>query len=157
MDAQRIIPATLISLRHGNDILLLQRAKDPYKGYWTMPGGKIELGESIPESAERECYEETGIKATFEKVCGIANEIITEQGKVKYHYLLFVCQLKTSTRTFKEGDEGKLQWFSINKLPRLPPSDKEMVQEYLLKDHPIKIHTIRTKQNGTEYTTEEFL
>ena len=126
-------------------------------GEMTQSGIPVPPGFVVLAPAFDRFIEETGIKATFEKVCGIANEIITEQGKVKYHYLLFVCQLKTSTRTFKEGDEGKLQWFSINKLPRLPPSDKEMVQEYLLKDHPIKIHTIRTKQNGTEYTTEEFL
>jgi len=101
------LAVTLNAIFHENKILLIHRVKAPYKNYWTMPGGKIELGEHIDESAVRECHEETGLFVTFEKIVGITNEVIHEQGKIKSHYLLFVCKLRASTTDFVESKEGK--------------------------------------------------
>ncbi len=47
----------------GDDVLLIQRGKAPRKGDWSIPGGRIEIGETEPEAALRELMEETGITA----------------------------------------------------------------------------------------------
>ncbi len=47
----------------GNDVLIIQRGKPPRKGEWSIPGGRIEAGESEQSAALRELFEETGIRA----------------------------------------------------------------------------------------------
>jgi len=49
----------------GNDVLIIQRGTPPRKGEWSIPGGRIETGESEPEAALRELFEETGVIATL--------------------------------------------------------------------------------------------
>ena len=59
----------------GEDVLLIQRGTAPRKGEWSIPGGRIEAGETEPEAALRELFEETQIKATLgEKVAIIEAE-----------------------------------------------------------------------------------
>jgi 8-oxo-dGTP diphosphatase len=53
-------------------LLLVQRAKDPNRGCWSLPGGRLEPGESAAEAAAREVYEETGIRVVVgELVCTV--------------------------------------------------------------------------------------
>ncbi|MBS3176702.1 NUDIX domain-containing protein [Candidatus Woesearchaeota archaeon] len=99
---EKIINLIGVVLRDGNKVLLLQRNKQPYQGYWGFPGGKMEYGEHVADTAVRECFEETGIHAQFEKVCGIATEIIREQGKVVGHFVIFLCKLGAKDFQVKE-------------------------------------------------------
>lgn len=50
----------------GDDVLLIKRGTAPRKGEWSIPGGRIELGESEQDAALRELFEETGIMAALE-------------------------------------------------------------------------------------------
>lgn len=79
-----------------NDILLIRRINDPGKGKWSVPGGHLELGESIYSAATRELYEETGIKG---EPLGIINidEYVEIEDKVKYHYVLIDVLIKPNT------------------------------------------------------------
>jgi ADP-ribose pyrophosphatase len=49
-------------VRHGDAVLLVQRARPPYQGEWAVPGGKVRLGETLANAAEREVFEETGVR-----------------------------------------------------------------------------------------------
>jgi 8-oxo-dGTP diphosphatase len=49
----------------GDDVLLIQRGTAPRKGEWSIPGGRIEAGESEAQAALRELYEETGVRAAL--------------------------------------------------------------------------------------------
>ena len=53
----------IICLR-GDQVLLMQRGKEPRKGQWSIPGGRIEPGETEIEAAKRELFEETSISAS---------------------------------------------------------------------------------------------
>ena len=49
-------------IRRGDEILLVQRGRDPGKGLWAVPGGKVLFGESMRSAVEREVLEETGLQ-----------------------------------------------------------------------------------------------
>jgi ADP-ribose pyrophosphatase YjhB (NUDIX family) len=52
-------------------IILMRRATEPSRGRWTMPGGFVDLGESVEDAAVRECGEELGIEIELEDLVGV--------------------------------------------------------------------------------------
>lgn len=78
-----------ILLVRDDNLLLVNRKFDPDVGYWSIPGGHLELGERIQQAAEREGFEETGFKVKVTKLAGIIDKIMYDDvGKIKYHYVL---------------------------------------------------------------------
>jgi 8-oxo-dGTP pyrophosphatase MutT (NUDIX family) len=154
----RILNVVLCALVKDGKILLIKRVKDPYKGHWGLVGGKMEFGEFVEETAVREFYEETGIRASFDCLAGIASEIVFDKGEKANHFLLFVSRLRSESSEFSVGHEGELKWFDLSALDRgiMIPSDYIMVREYILKDNPVKIHKIRMNQDKERYSVEEF-
>ena len=67
-----------IAVFKGDTVLLVQRARAPFRGLWSLPGGSIEPGESAREAALRELKEETGITAEIEGV--VENVELTAEG-----------------------------------------------------------------------------
>jgi 8-oxo-dGTP diphosphatase len=65
-----IIKAASACVWRGDEVLLVQRGKAWGHGYWALPGGKIEPGETAVDAAHRELMEETGVKATLEHHAG---------------------------------------------------------------------------------------
>ena len=74
-------------------ILMAQRGKEPLKGWWTLPGGALETGESLDHAARREVLEETGLviepAEIFERILRDA------EGVAEYHYVLidYICRV----------------------------------------------------------------
>jgi 8-oxo-dGTP diphosphatase len=87
-----------ILLIRDNRLLLVKRKYDPDAGYWSIPGGHLDLGERVEEAAEREAFEETGFKVKVSSLAGIINKIMYDKkGKIEYHYVLlnyFVDQIE---------------------------------------------------------------
>ena len=162
-DREKIMNVVLCALTDNGKILMIKRNKDPYKGLWGLLGGKIEFGEHVEDTAVREFYEETGIKAEFVNVAGIASEILYEKGEKISHFLIFVAKLSSAETRFTESDEGQLKWFELDKLDKemMIPSDYLMVQEYVIKSNPLKIHKVRMvkQEKGYDvgYDVEEFI
>ena len=78
-----------ILLIRNNKLLLVKRKYDPDAGFWSIPGGHLELGERTIHAAEREGFEETGFKVKVVKLAGIIDKIMYDKkGKVQYHYIL---------------------------------------------------------------------
>lgn len=70
-------------------VLLVRRAKPPSEGLWAIPGGSVELGETLQQAAERELYEETGVRARAGKPCYAFDAVHKdEEGRVKFHYVV---------------------------------------------------------------------
>jgi ADP-ribose pyrophosphatase YjhB (NUDIX family) len=65
----KIVVGSVVS--HGGAVLLCRRAIDPRKGYWTLPAGYLELGETVEDGARREAYEEARIRPVFDQVLAI--------------------------------------------------------------------------------------
>ena len=75
-----------------NSILLIKRAKEPYKGQWSIPGGKVKWCESLQQAAEREILEETNVIIKAKQPV-YTFEIITQQTPQQLTLLLMYSQI----------------------------------------------------------------
>ncbi len=74
---------------HEGRLLLVKRASSPGKGFWAIPGGLVELGETVREAAERELLEETGIRVRAKEDFYVFDFIDRDpDGGIKYHYII---------------------------------------------------------------------
>jgi 8-oxo-dGTP diphosphatase len=76
-------------------ILLVERGREPLKGYWSLPGGVLEIGESLKDAIRREVREETGLEIKPLGVFEVFERINRDQeGRPEYHYILvdFLCR-----------------------------------------------------------------
>ncbi|GAG43810.1 unnamed protein product [marine sediment metagenome] len=98
-----LVGVGVLLIRH-NSLLLVKRNYEPDAGYWSIPGGHLDLGEKIESAAEREGFEETGIKVHVSKLAGIIDKIMyDDNGKLEYHYVLINYFVEQS-----EGDKDQL-------------------------------------------------
>lgn len=81
-------------------ILLIERGKEPLKGFWTLPGGLVETGERLEEALYRELMEETGLEVEPREVVTVFERVIhDEAGAVEYHYVIvdYLCERRGGT------------------------------------------------------------
>jgi len=70
-------------------VLLIQRANEPNRGRWSIPGGTVELGETLTEAAAREAREECQVEVEIGDLLSAVDLIQhDEKGRVRYHYVL---------------------------------------------------------------------
>jgi 8-oxo-dGTP diphosphatase len=75
-------------LIHGGRVLLIRRGKEPLRGRWVVPGGTVELGETLEEALVREIQEETGLLVRPREVVAVFDRIHREADRVDYHYVI---------------------------------------------------------------------
>lgn len=78
-----------------DQVVLVRRGQPPAYGEWSLPGGAVELGESLEEAVVREVREEIGLKVEVVALIAVLDRIILDKGgKVQYHYILldFLCR-----------------------------------------------------------------
>jgi ADP-ribose pyrophosphatase YjhB (NUDIX family) len=104
-----------------NSILLVQRARNPLKGYWSLPGGVIETGERIEEALHREVLEETGLIVRPKRMFEVFERIILDtQGRAEYHYILHDYLCTVVGGELNAGDDaGRVAWVQRAKLKTL--------------------------------------
>lgn len=81
---------------HENRILLVQRGTEPLKGQWSIPGGLIDVGETLREAVIREVHEETGLSVEPIELVELLDRIYREEGRVRYHYVIadYLCRVE---------------------------------------------------------------
>ena len=115
--------AVVLAVFKDNKVVLVKREKHAFCGYWAMPGGKLNFGETIEQAAERLCIKETGLELQNAKYVATIQEFIRENKSNKHHFILLLYKVKA------EGvlKAGKL--FPLDRLPKkIVPSDAKMLQ-----------------------------
>jgi 8-oxo-dGTP diphosphatase len=95
-------------------ILLVERGKEPLKGFWSIPGGIVETGEKLEEGIRREVLEETGLDVEPYFMFEIFERIIPDgEGKPEYHYVLidYLCR-RLSGEPAAASDVSQVAWVS---------------------------------------------
>jgi 8-oxo-dGTP diphosphatase len=107
-------------------VALIKRGKAPLLGEWSIPGGMLELGETLRQGAEREAVEETGLIVRATEVLGVFERIVPDAGqRTSYHYVLidFLCEVVSGEMRFA-GDAADARWFTPEEVSALPlPED----------------------------------
>lgn len=104
-----------------DSILLVERGKQPLKGYWSLPGGVLELGEQLGAAIVREVKEETGLEVQPVNVVEIFERIMRDKaGKPEYHYVLvdYFCKV-TGGELMAGDDSSKAEWVKRKDLASL--------------------------------------
>jgi 8-oxo-dGTP diphosphatase len=109
---------TLVYCLDDDSVLLMKRHKEPNLGLWVAPGGKIELGESPYECAQRELHEETGLLATFLHFRGLVTEV---SPRPDWQWMLFIYVVTAFTGALTADErEGRFQWWPLSRVAQLP-------------------------------------
>ena len=115
---QRI--ANLLAVKD-EQVLLLQK---PRRNWFVAPGGKMEVGESIYDSALREFYEETNLKANNAHLKGVFTMIIKRGEEIVDEWMLYTFVTKDfEGEPYHETREGILDWHSIDDIKTLPMAE----------------------------------
>jgi len=111
------------------EVLLIQRMNDPFKGKWALPGGYVEIDESLDAAAKRELFEETGIENI--PLCKL--DVFGDPGRDPRGRTLTVVYFGVlppeSAKSLHAGDDAaQVQWFSLDKLPALAFDHDHIIQ-----------------------------
>ena len=103
----------------------------------SIPGGVLEVGETLRQAAVREAREETGLIVETGELLGVFDRVLRDEtGSVRYHYVLidFLCK-RTAGELVAAGDAAEARWFSAEEVAQLPlPEDTAaVVREALLQ------------------------
>ena len=125
-------PATAaLVLNHKNQLLLVKRSVEPAKGKWCLPGGFIEIDESIEEAVLRELEEETGIKGEIEGLI----DFFSQKGLHYRAILIFGYKVKILGGEVKAGDDAQdAGFFSLDTLPPIAFLSHQRLIEKGLRD-----------------------
>jgi 8-oxo-dGTP diphosphatase len=93
-------------------VLIVRRGQEPLKGEWSLPGGALELGETLEQGVVREVLEETGLVVVPAGIVEVLDRISTEElsGRIRYHYVLvdFLCHVAGGAlRSGSDADEAR--------------------------------------------------
>lgn len=101
--------------------LVVRRGTEPLRGEWSIPGGVLELGETLREGVAREALEETGLTVEVGEVLEVFDRIVPDtEGKTRYHYVLidFLCR-PVAGEMRPGGDAAEARWISVEELKPL--------------------------------------
>lgn len=90
----RPVPAVGAIVFRDGAILLVKRGAEPNVGRWSLPSGLLEVGETVEAAAERETFEEAGVRVRPIRVFDVSDFIRLEGHRVRWHYVLidFLCE-----------------------------------------------------------------
>jgi mutator protein MutT len=102
-------------------VLLVKRGREPLKGAWSLPGGMVEVGETLDSALAREVLEETGLSVEVGPVVEVLDRVqFDAAGRVEYHYVIidYLCRAWTD-RLAHGSDADDVRWVPVEELDDL--------------------------------------
>ncbi|MEK7486623.1 MAG: NUDIX domain-containing protein [Planctomycetota bacterium] len=127
-------------------ILLIQRKNGPFKNFWALPGGFLEMDETLETGAYRELLEETGVKNVYlEQLYTFSDVNRDPRGRVITVAYMALLRPSESPPLKADSDARQVKWFSVYKLPKLAFDHKKIIQ-----------YSLERLRNKLNYTTVGF-
>ncbi len=99
-------------------ILLIKRKHEPFKNHWALPGGFLDMDETLEQAADRELKEETGLIATSRRQIG-AFSALDRDPRERVITIAFRMTVANDAVPVAADDASDARWFAINELPEL--------------------------------------
>jgi ADP-ribose pyrophosphatase YjhB (NUDIX family) len=116
-----VLAASAACFREGR-LLLVRRANPPQ--LWTLPGGRIELGEAAADAARRELLEETGVEADIAGFAGYREMHLREHGTVRSHFVILAFAARWRAGAGTAGSElSAVEWIDPDALSKFETTE----------------------------------
>ena len=102
----------------GGRVLLVKRGQEPLKGQWSLPGGAVEVGETLDAALAREVREETRLDVRVGPVVEVLDRIQRDaSGRIEYHYVIidYLCRVRGGTAA-SGSDADEVRWVELASL-----------------------------------------
>lgn len=113
-------------------ILLIERGQDPFKGNWALPGGFVNMDETLEDVCKRELFEETGVKVETMTQFK-AFDAVNRDPRHRTISVVFSVSLNEKSVVVGGDDAANARWFNINILPILAFDHKQILTEFFAK------------------------
>ena len=116
-----LVGVGVVVFNENRQVVLVKRGNEPSQGLWAIPGGNVELGEQVRETAIREVKEECNIDIELMDLLGVVDLILKdENGRVQYHYILIDYLAQYTRGNIKaQSDISDIGWFYQHELQQL--------------------------------------
>lgn len=114
---------------NNDQVLLVQRGHAPLQGEWSLPGGALEVGETLEEGVRREVLEETGLAIEPVAMVEVFDRIARDkEGRVQYHYVLvdFLCRIISGSPVCASDAVG-IRWAAVADLGEIAAFTREVI------------------------------
>ena len=103
-------------------VVVIKRGSPPLQGEWSIPGGLLELGETVREGVEREALEETGLVVESSEFLGVFDRIVPDDtGEIRFHYVLLDYLCRPVSGSLQAGhDAAEAKWMTLEELREFP-------------------------------------
>ena len=111
------VPAVAAIIVRDGHILMIKRGVEPSLGKWSVPGGRLEIGETMEEGLRREVLEETGLDVEVGTLAGVSDLIVKKDDELWFHYVVldFFAQVR-SGEAVAASDVVDCRWIRLDEL-----------------------------------------
>ena len=109
------------------ELLLIQRKNEPYMNCWALPGGFLDMGETLEQAAERELKEETGLEINSLRQLGAFSKVDRDP-RARVISVAYFAELTSGQTAIAADDAQDVGWFDLEKLPELGFDHDEMIK-----------------------------
>lgn len=124
------VDAIILDEQTESEILLIKRKNYPYAEMWALPGGFINMTETLVESVKREIYEETSLKVdkfTQFRTYGDPGR----DPRDRCITIVFFCLVNAFSSIRAEDDAKDIKWFNLNELPELAFDHNKIIKDFI--------------------------